>query len=117
MVKITEVTRRHQSELMALVFIFIAITGLAVMLVGHDTDQFNAECMRDYYCVNECPVNAISLDAHGYPVINKSKCLSWVEEEKEFQWQLCGLCLRGCPTRVINLLNVNKEIRDKHTTD
>jgi ferredoxin len=118
--KITDVTRKHKSEKMAMVFIFIALIGLSILLVKNDASRFNADCMRCYFCINECPVRpekAITLDEHGFPVINKSKCLAWDEERQEFVWPRCGLCLRGCPTRVIALLNTDLKEREKHTTE
>ncbi len=114
--KITDVTRRHRSERMAVIFIFIALVGLTILLVKDDASRFNANCVRCYFCVNECPKNAISLDDHGFPVIDRSKCLAWNSNKGEFMWQKCGLCLKGCPTRVIALLN-NADLREKHTTE
>lgn len=114
--KITDVTRRHRSERMAVIFIFIALVGMAILLVKDDASRFNANCVRCYFCVNECPFGAISLDVNGFPVINKSKCRAWVPNRNEFVWQKCGLCLKGCPTRVIALLN-NADLREKHTTE
>lgn len=115
--KITDVTRRHRSEMMAIIFILIALVGLTILLIKNDASRFNANCMRCYFCVNECPVGAISLDEHGFPFINKSKCLAWDSQRGEFVWPQCGLCLRGCPTRVIDLLNTTLEERKKHTTE
>jgi len=102
---------------MAFVFVFIALAGLAFLLVQNDASTFNAECIRCNFCVNECPVKAIYLDEHGYPIINKSKCLSWSPGREVFVWEKCGLCLKGCPTRVLALLNTNLEEREKHTND
>lgn len=115
--KITDVTRRHRSGRMAIIFIFIALVGLSILLIKNDASRFNANCMRCYFCVNECPAKAISLDEHGFPVINKSKCLAWDSERNKFVWSRCGLCLRGCPIRVIALLNTDLDEREKHTTE
>jgi Na+-translocating ferredoxin:NAD+ oxidoreductase RNF subunit RnfB len=115
--RITDVTREHRSERMAMIFIFIALAGLSILLIENDATVFNANCMRCYFCVNECPAKAISLNEHGFPVINKSKCLAWDNEGDEFVWSRCGLCLKGCPTRVIDILNTNTAERDKHTNN
>ncbi len=101
---------------MAVLFIFIALVGLAFLLIDNDASQFNANCVREYFCVNECPFGAISLDEHGFPNINRSTCVAWMPGQERFNWAKCGLCLRGCPTRVIDLLDTNPEEREKHTT-
>lgn len=112
--KITDFTREHRSETMAVIFIFITLAGLAILLVENDASRFNARCIRCSFCVNECPVGAISLDEHSFPVIDRSKCRAWDADRNEFVWDKCGLCLKGCPTRVIELLN-NENLREKHT--
>ena len=115
--RISDITRSHRSETMAVLFIFIALVGLAILLIEQDASRFNANCVREYFCVNECPVGAIILDEHGFPSINKSTCLAWVPGKERFQWNKCGLCLRGCPTRVIDLLDTELEEREKHTVE
>ena len=115
--KITDITRRYRSETMAIIFIFIALVGLAVLLIKNDASRFNVNCIRCYFCINRCPVGAISLDEHGFPKINKSKCIAWVPNKNKFEWRRCGLCIRGCPTRVIDMLNTDLEERKKHTTE
>ena len=115
--EIEKVTRSKRDRRMAIFFMITLIMGIGIMLVDSNSTKFNANCARDYFCVERCPVGAISLDEHGYPVINKSICLAWVPQRDEFQWEKCGLCLRGCPTRVIDLLNTNKDEREAHTTE
>ena len=115
MAEITEATRTRKKGKIAVFFLIAAVLGLGLLLVEKDASKFNAQCPRDYFCDNRCPVDAISLDEHGFPQIDKSICLSWVPEKDEFDWDKCGLCLQGCPTRVIDLLNSDLEEREKHT--
>jgi len=117
MTRITEVTRTKKKGKIAIFFLILAVMGLGLLLIEKNASKFNARCPRDYFCDNRCPVDAISLDDHGFPQINKSRCLAWTPEKSEFVWSKCGLCLKGCPTRVIDLLNTDLEEREKHTID
>ena len=117
MTKITEVTRTKKKNKIAIFFLILAIMGMALLLIEQDASKFNAQCPRCYFCINRCPVDAISLDDHGFPQINKSRCISWTPEKNKFVWDNCGLCLQGCPTRVINLLDTDPKEREKHTID
>lgn len=117
MAEITDLTRTRKKGRIAAFFLIFAIMGLSLLLIEQNASRFNANCPRDYFCDNRCPVDAISLDEHGFPLINKSACLAWVPGRNEFRWERCGLCLRGCPTRVIDLLNTDLEEREGHTTD
>lgn len=116
MAKIEEITRSRKDQRLALFFILVLIMGTAIMVLNQEDSRFNASCARCYFCIDKCPVSAISLDEHGYPVINRSKCLAWSEGRQEFMWDKCGLCLRGCPTKVIALLN-DPEERELKTED
>lgn len=113
MARIEEITRKKKNQRLALFFMLVLIIGAAIIVLSPEKSRFNASCVRCYFCVDRCPVGAISLDEHGYPIINKSKCLSWSEGRQEFLWDKCGLCLRGCPTKVIELLNdpVERELK------
>lgn len=115
-VEIKEVTRERKREKIAIFFMIVLIMGLASLLINPRGSKFNAMCVRCYFCIERCPVKAISLDSHGFPIINKTKCLAWDEKTQKFRWERCGLCLRGCPTRVIELLQTNLKERELHTT-
>ena len=115
--RITDVTRIKKKDKIAIFFLILSVMGLGLLLIEQDAGKFNAQCPRCNFCVNRCPVDAISLDDHGFPEINKSKCTAWNPKKNEFVWSKCGLCLQGCPTRVIDLLNTDLEEREKHTTD
>ncbi len=65
---------------------------------------FKNSCAKDYYCLRRCPFGAISLDKKGYPEIDKKKCVAYNQETKRFKWRKCGLCLRGCPTRALEVI-------------
>jgi|GEM_PF-1604913 len=115
-VPIEKITRSKRNTRIAIFFTLTLIIGFGILLIDLNQTKFRANCVRCYFCVERCPVGAISLDEHGYPVINKSKCLAFVRERNEFQWERCGLCLRGCPTRIIEILNDENE-RRFHTTE
>jgi len=53
------------------------------------------KCVGCGLCVAKCPVGAISINEHGFSVIDKNKCIN------------CGLCLETCPQNAI------KDIKEK----
>ncbi len=109
MKRIEEITRIKKDQRLAVFFMLVLIMGMGILMLGPEDSKFNASCARCYFCVDRCPAEAINLDGHGYPIINKSKCLAWNEKKNEFMWDKCGLCLRGCPTKVIALVNDPEE--------
>lgn len=117
MASIEEATRIKKNQKIALFFILVLIMGIAIMVLNSEKSKFNAGCSRCYSCIERCPVGAISLDEHGYPIINKTTCLAWNERQERFQWDKCGLCLRACPTKVIDLVNTDSHEREIKTVD
>ncbi|MFH1402689.1 MAG: hypothetical protein ABIH11_00285 [Candidatus Altiarchaeota archaeon] len=114
--RIRDKTRRRQRKWMGLLFLLIVVVGVGILVARKDATTFEGLCPREYYGINKCPVQAMYLDDKGFPGINRSVCLSWVGEEEMFDWDLCGLCLEGCPTKVLSRLNDPVE-RDKHTVE
>ena len=114
---IEKATRKIVDPKLAVFFMLILIMGAAIMIISPEKSRFNESCIKCYFCIEKCPAQAISLDSHGYPIINKTRCLAWDNESQEFNWDKCGLCLRGCPTKVIDLLNTDPEERIKKTVD
>ncbi|MEW6661480.1 MAG: hydrogenase iron-sulfur subunit [Bacillota bacterium] len=49
------------------------------------------KCDKCKRCVTECPNQAMVLDCDGFPEPQEGKC------------QLCGICLGGCPLKIISL--------------
>ncbi|MBD3387999.1 MAG: hypothetical protein GF416_03025 [Candidatus Altiarchaeales archaeon] len=114
--EIRDATRRGGNRWMGLLFMLAVVVGVGLLLARQDATSFEGLCPREYYGISKCPVNAMSVDGRGFPVINRSACLSWVEEEDRFDWDRCGLCVEGCPTKVLTRLNIREE-RDKHTVE
>jgi Na+-translocating ferredoxin:NAD+ oxidoreductase RNF subunit RnfB len=114
--KITYETRKKSNKWLGLAFLLVVVVGVGLLLARQDASSFEGLCPREYYGINKCPVQAMYLDDKGFPGINRSICLAWVEEEERFDWDLCGLCLEGCPTKVLSRLNDPVE-REKHTVE
>ena len=55
-------------------------------------------CVGLLSCVRVCPSGAISLNEHGVPEIDKSKCIS------------CGLCVKECPHGLISIKPLNTKV-------
>ncbi len=97
-------TRREFNLKLAQSAFYVILVSLSAGLIAQlKTRSFKNACPRDYYCLARCPFDAISLDKEGYPQLDKVKCVAWVEELGQFKWRKCGLCLRGCPTRALEL--------------
>lgn len=99
-------TRREFNQKMAQVLLYtlLVFSGAeAFAILGRKT--FEASCPKDYYCLNRCPFKAIYLDREGYPRIDQKRCVAYNRETKRFKWRKCGLCLRGCPTRALEIIN------------
>ncbi|MDA8228114.1 MAG: hydrogenase iron-sulfur subunit [Desulfitobacterium hafniense] len=54
-------------------------------------------CDKCKRCMEECPVDAYSLDEEGYPCANPELC------------QRCGICVGSCPLQVISLPDLRIE--------
>ncbi len=52
-------------------------------------------CPQDHYCplIRVCPVDAISQNRSGLPVIDDEKCIS------------CGKCQKYCPMQAVEIKN------------
>lgn len=55
------------------------------------------KCDKCKRCMEECPVDAYSLNAEGYPEINPDHC------------QRCGICVGSCPVQCISLPDLRIE--------
>ena len=55
-------------------------------------------CVGLLSCQRVCPMGAISLNEHGVPEIDKSKCVS------------CGLCVKECPHGLISIKPLNTRV-------
>ena len=55
------------------------------------------KCDKCKRCMEECPVDAYSLNAEGYPEVNPLLC------------QQCGICVGSCPVQCISLPNLRIE--------
>jgi len=55
------------------------------------------KCDKCKRCMEECPVDAYSLNADGYPEVNPDLC------------QRCGICVGSCPVQCISLPNLRIE--------
>ncbi len=99
-----KMNRREFNEklLKSLLYGVLIVMGLTAFPKKAKGD-FKANCPRDYYCIKKCPFEAIGIDAEGFPLINNEKCVAWVEETKSYKWRKCGICLKGCPTRALEL--------------
>lgn len=58
------------------------------------------ECIGCKICINECPVNAISMN-NGIAVIDQNICTK------------CGICLEKCPKEAIRPNFENDKLRGK----
>jgi ferredoxin len=100
------VTRREFNEKLLKVFLYaVLVFSGAGSFSFLQAKTFKNSCPRDYYCLSRCPFDAISLDEEGYPQIDEKKCVAYNAETKRYKWRKCGLCLKGCPTRALELLN------------
>lgn len=90
----------------------VSAMALGILIEAKNTrgESFAANCPRDYYCLSRCPFDAIGTDSGGYPLIERKKCVAWVAEVAQFRWRKCGLCLKGCPTKALELLNKAEEL-------
>lgn len=54
-----------------------------------------SRCPHNHYCplIRVCPVDAISQNKEGYPVINQDLCIE------------CGACLHSCPMGAMSETN------------
>lgn len=55
-------------------------------------------CVGLLSCAKVCPSQAISLNEHGVPEVDKAKCIS------------CGLCVKECPHGLISILPLNTRV-------
>lgn len=55
-------------------------------------------CVGLLSCQRVCPAGAISMNEHGVPEIDKSKCIS------------CGLCVKECPHGLISIKPLNTRV-------
>lgn len=112
----TRFSRREFNNKILKSLAYILLVILGVDMAGRASGgTFKALCPRDYFCLKRCPFDAIKLDAAGFPVLSRKKCVAWVGETGKFKWRKCGLCLKGCPTRALLVLNRLDE-QKKHTT-
>lgn len=59
-----------------------------MLVPGVEIPHFCAQC-REYYCVNACPFEALSVDEKTSAVIvDKNKCTA------------CGACIKACPGKI-----------------
>ncbi len=103
-------TRREFNEKISRAFLYALLVFLGAETLTFferklEKKTFKNSCSKDYYCLYRCPFKAIYLDRRGYPRINKKRCVSYNRETERFKWRKCGLCLRGCPTRALELIN------------
>jgi Na+-translocating ferredoxin:NAD+ oxidoreductase RNF subunit RnfB len=77
----------------------------SIYMLKEGSDPFEAGCAREYFCISACPFDAMTIDDRGFPEINTTRCVAWNNETERFVWERCGLCLQGCPTRVLELLD------------
>lgn len=111
----TRLSRREFNEklIKSLIYASLVLAGIALFKES-SPGTFKALCPKDYFCLRRCPFDALVLDAGGFPKLIRSKCVAWVAETTQFKWRKCGLCLKGCPTRALTVLNQRKE-QKKHT--
>lgn len=93
----------NQKLLKSLLYSLLVFSGAGVLTIFQKR-TFKNSCAKDYYCLGRCPFKAITLDEKGYPKINKKKCVAFNRETGRFKWRKCGLCLRGCPTRALEVI-------------
>lgn len=96
-----EFNQKILKSLVYTVMVFIGVEALSLF----QKKTFRNSCAKDYYCLRRCPFKAITLDTEGYPKVNKKKCVAYNWETKRFKWRKCGLCLRGCPTRALEVIS------------
>lgn len=83
-------------------FLFAVLLGFSIAALNHESGTFENLCVRDYACVRVCPVKAIELDKHGFPRIDKQRCIAWNESAERFEWGgVCSMCLLNCSTRAL----------------